>query len=69
MFEVDENYTYSVYVYDLPMSQEIVDEILELIRTKFNVNINYEFKNKEDAQKCCDYLNEVYLPMLKLMGE
>jgi hypothetical protein len=40
------------------------------ILKQFNAKIYYDdgwFKSREDCQKACDHLNEVYLPMSKLI--
>lgn len=43
------------------------------ISKKFNGRLILDeciyFRTEKDAQACCDYLNEVYLPAIKLMGE
>lgn len=50
-----------------------VKEYIDILK-KFNAHYHkeyeeYFFEYKNDAQHCCDYLNEVYMVMKKLTGE
>lgn len=75
MFEIgdyiiDDKKIYVILFAWYTLDIRIRNEILELTKTRFNYNPKYHgYENKEDAQKCANYLNEVYLLAIKLMGD
>jgi hypothetical protein len=47
-----------------------LEEYLKILAQYGSINGWNEgwFKSREDCQKACDHLNEVYLPIIKLLG-
>jgi len=43
-------------------------KILKSFRAKCSCFGEYFFSDEEDCQKCCDYLNEIYGPIIVLTG-